>query len=93
MKEKQLMKAANSKGQLVKACLLYQRALAHYANESNWAVREDDILWVGDDTPTYAAQVVLGKCKQDPAYETRNKKPVREPDKKPEDTNHATNEG
>ena len=85
MNQKHLLKSANSKGQLAKAVLLYQRALAHYANENNWAVRGDDIIWLGDDTPTYAAQVSLGKCKPDPQYAERNKS-VREPDNKNEDS-------
>lgn len=87
MNQKNLLKAANSKGKLAAACMMYQRALAHYANESNWAVKGDDIIWLGDDTPTYAAQVSLGKCKPDPTYAERNKKSVREPDK-----NEASNE-
>ena len=72
MNQKNLLKSANSKGQLAKAVLLYQRALAHYANENNWAVRGDDIIWLGDDAPTYAAAVSLGKCKPDPKYVERN---------------------
>ena len=39
-----LMKAANSKGTLVKAIQQYQKALAHYANEAHWAVAGDDDL-------------------------------------------------
>ena len=73
MNTKNLLKSANSKGQLAKAVLLYQRALSHYANESNWVVKGDDIIWIGDDTPTYAAQVSLGKCKPDANYAERNK--------------------
>lgn len=81
MKGKKLLKAANSKGQLANAIVLYQRALSHYANESNWAVRGEDIVWIGDDDPTYAAQISLGKRKPDPNYVARNKsKNVREPD-------------
>ncbi len=79
MNQKQLLKSANSKGALVKAVLLYQRALAHYADENHWAVRGDDIIWLGDDDPTYAAAVSLGKRKNDPEYFKRN---VREPDNK-----------
>jgi hypothetical protein len=73
MNQTKLLKAANSKGKLAKAILQYQRTLAHYANENNWAVKEDDILWIGDDDPTYAAQVTLGKRKPDPKYFERNK--------------------
>ena len=74
MNTRKLLKAANSKGQLAKAVVLYQRALSHYANENNWAVKGEDILWVGDDDPAYAAQVSLGKRKPDPKYVERNAK-------------------
>lgn len=69
-----LLKKANSKGTLAKAIVQYQRSLSHYANENNWAVRGDEIVWLGDDDPTYAAQVSLGKRKPDPTYFERNKK-------------------
>ncbi len=71
-----LLKSANSKGALAKAIVLYQRALSYYASEQNWAVRGDDIVWLGDDDPTYAAQVSLGKRKPDGDYLKRNKCPV-----------------
>ena len=73
MNQKNLMKAANSKGALAKAVLLYQRALSHYAKEENWGVKGDDIIWLGDDDPTFAAAVSLGKRKPDPDYFKRNK--------------------
>ena len=84
------LKAANSKGTLVKAILQYQQALAHYANESHWAVKGDDIVWVGDDDPTMAAQVTLGmrKAANNVAAKRVAKQPVREPDK--EGTNNET---
>lgn len=89
-----LLKKANSKGKLAKACVMYQRSLSHYANESNWAVRGDDIIWVGDDDPTYAAQVSLGKRKPDPTYFERNKKSnVREPDENDGGNSDAESEG
>lgn len=85
MNAKHLLKAANSKGTLVKACMQYQRALAHYANENHWAVRGDEIVWLGDDDPTYAAQVSLGARKPDVSYIARNSNPsVRLPDKQTE---------
>lgn len=74
MNTKHLLKAANSKGALVRACLQYQRALAHYANENHWGVKGDDIVWLGDDDPTYAAGVSLGQRKPDSSYFERNKK-------------------
>lgn len=69
---------------------MYQRTLAHYANEAHWAVKGEDIVWLGDDDPTFAAAVVLGKRKADPDYFKRNQKPVREPDKN-KGANDATN--
>lgn len=89
MNLKNVIKAGNSKGKLANACLMYQRALSHYANESNWAVRGDEILWVGDDDPTYAAAVSLGQRKPDANY--KPKKSVREPDKQNGDTSHVNN--
>ena len=73
MKLSSTLKRANSKGALAKAVVYYQRALSHYANEANWAVKGDDIVWLGDDNPTYAAQLSLGKCKPDPNYQTKHK--------------------
>ena len=72
MNQKKLLKAANSKGELAKACLMYQHALFFYANESNWGVKEGVIQWLGSDDPTEVAQVVLGM---------RKKSIVRLPDK------------
>ena len=71
------LKKGNSKGKLANAIILYGRALEHYANESNWAVKGDDIIWLGDDDPTYAADVTLGKRKPDSKYKPHN---VRLPD-------------
>ena len=84
MNQKRLLKAANSKSQLAKAVIMYQKALHYYANENHWAVRTvydskgvevpDVIIWVGeDDDPTLPAQTVLGMRKP-------TLKPVREPD-------------
>jgi hypothetical protein len=70
--QKHLIKAANSKGKLVRAVLAYRQALLYYANESHWAVRDEVIQWVGDDDPTKVAEIVLGIRKQ----------PVRLPDNK-----------
>lgn len=39
MNAKKLLKVANSKSQLAKAVISYQRALAYYAEESHWAVK------------------------------------------------------
>ena len=50
----------NSKGVLIKAIQQYQQALAYYANENHWAVKDEDILWIKDDDPTLPAQTVLG---------------------------------
>lgn len=66
------IKANNSKGTLVKAVIQYQRALAYYADESNWAVSEERIEWVANDDPLEVAEVVLGRRKSRP--ETGQKK-------------------
>ena len=79
MNAKTLIKNANSKGKLAAAVVMYQRTLSHYANEAKWAVKGDDITWGGDDDPTYAASVVLGKRKHDSNYKPSHKS-VREPD-------------
>ena len=60
MNSKKLLKAANSKGQLIRAVIAYRQALIWYANESNWAVKDEVIQWIGDDDPTKAAEIVLG---------------------------------
>jgi hypothetical protein len=67
-KQRRLIKGANSKGALVKYIDQLQKVLAFYANESNWAVKEEDIIWLGDDDPTYQAGVVLGVRKPDSNY-------------------------
>lgn len=79
---KNTFKRANSKSKLAAAVVFYQRALSHYANESNWAVKGDDIIWLGDDDPTYAAALSLGRRQVDPNYKVNQKTNVREPDKK-----------
>lgn len=68
-----IIKAANSKGKLAKAIILYQRALQHYAAEEHWAVKGEDIVWIGDDDPTYVAALTLGKREADPKYVERNR--------------------
>jgi hypothetical protein len=71
-KQKKIIKNNNSKGQLVKYISVLQQALSHYGNESNWAVRGEEIIWLGDDDPTYAALFVLGRRKRDPEYKAHN---------------------
>jgi hypothetical protein len=73
-KQKKIIKNSNSKGQLIKYISVLQQALNHYSNENHWAVRGEEILWIGDDDPTYAAQFSLGIRKRDPEYNVRNKK-------------------
>ena len=92
MKLRNQLKKGNSKGKLANALILYGRALEHYANESNWAVKGDDILWLGDDDPTYAAALTLGHRKVDPNYATskaqkliNDKRPVTGQPKEPSD--------
>ena len=63
MNWKKRVKAANSKGALVNHIAQLQRALAYYADESNWAVKEEDVIWLGISDPTYVANRLLGKAK------------------------------
>ena len=93
MNQLKLLKSANSKSTLVKAILMYQKALLYYADENNWAVREnpasntDDIIWLASDDPTAVANKVLGRSK--PQFTNEEMKVdrtmpalgVREPDK------------
>ena len=73
MRPDQRIKQANSKGKLARAVVVYRAALAHYANEAHWAVKEEAILWVGDDDPTKVAEMALyaGKRKPPPPQELR----------------------
>jgi len=107
---KKLLKSCNSKSALASAIIVYQRALSHYADENNWAVKpaetelvgavgklmldageefrlnhpelcaayraaleKTEIIWLGDDDPTYAAQVSLAQRKADYSYDQRNR--------------------
>lgn len=70
MNWKKQVKAANSKGALVKHIEALQRAMAYYADENNWAVRDlaedkhgGDIIWLGISDPTYVANRLLGRVK------------------------------
>ena len=63
MNWKKQVKAANSKGALVNHIAQLQRALSYYADESNWAVKEEDVIWLGISDPTYVANRLLGKAK------------------------------
>lgn len=47
----------------------------------------NEIVWLGDDDPTYAAALSLGKRKPDSTYLERNKSIVRLPDNRDEATN------
>lgn len=70
------LKAGNSKSTLVKAIMMYQKALLYYTKDSHWAVSAEGIYkWVGEDNPMLVARTVLGMEKKDTA--------VREPDKTP----------
>lgn len=62
------VKKLNSKSELISHIKTLHIALEWYAREENWAVKEDDILWLGDDDPQYAALVTLGRRKPDPNY-------------------------
>ena len=68
------LKAGNSKSQLVRAILTYQRALAYYASDAQWVQMPDGkYQWNDSRSPTEVAKIVLGLAKE--------VKPVREPDK------------
>lgn len=71
MNWKKQIKAANSKGQLVKHIAQLQRALNYYADENNWAVKGEagDICWLGISDPTYVANRLLGRAKADSGLE------------------------
>ena len=71
MNWKKRIKAANSKGALVRHIEQLQRAMAYYANENNWAVKGEagDICWLGISDPTYVANRLLGKAKVDMSLE------------------------
>ncbi len=71
------LKAGNSKSQLVRAILTYQRALAYYASDAHWTKSyEGKFTWNDSREPTEVAKTVLGIPLE--------VKPVREPDKKPQ---------
>ena len=68
------LKSGNSKAQLVRAVLTYQRALAYYASDGNWTKSyEGKFTWNDSREPTEVAKIVLGLAKE--------VKSVREPDK------------
>ncbi len=75
MKMKRLLKASNSKNDLVKAILMYQKGLAYYMEPNHWVQSyEGKHVWnhPTDKDPTKVAKMVLGIKDE----------PVREPDKK-----------
>ena len=73
MNWKKQVKAANSKGALVKHIAQLQRALVYYADENNWAVKDgglgEEIQWLGISDPTYVANRLLGRAKVDAELE------------------------
>ncbi len=59
------LKAGNSKSQLVRAILTYQRALAYYASDGNWTKSyEGKFTWNDSRSPTEVAKIVLGLAKE-----------------------------
>ena len=71
------LKAGNSKNQLVRAILTYQRALAYYASDEHWTKSyEGKFTWNDSRSPTEVAKIVLGLASE-------VKPAVREPDKTP----------
>ncbi len=76
------LKAGNSKGQLVRAILTFQRALAYYASDAQWVQMPDGkFQWNDSRSPTEVAKIVLGLDKEEV------KPAVRLPDKKIEAPN------
>jgi len=74
MNQMRQLKSGNSKAQLVRAVLTYQRALAYYASDEHWTKSyEGKFTWNDSRSPTEVAKIVLGLAKE--------VKPVREPDK------------
>ena len=74
MNQMRQLKSGNSKAQLVRAVLTYQRALAYYASDGNWTKSyEGKFTWNDSREPTEVAKIVLGLPKE--------VNPVREPDK------------
>lgn len=70
MNWKKQIKAANSKGALIKHIAQLQRALLYYCDENNWAVNDsEEIQWLGISDPTYVANRLLGKVKLDKGLE------------------------
>lgn len=81
MNQMKLLKSGNSKNDLVKAILMYQKALAYYMNEAHWVKGyEGTYKWnhPDDKDPTKVAKLVLGVKEND----------VRQPDKNVDDSIH-----
>ena len=77
------LKSGNSKAQLVRAILTYQRALAYYASDEHWTKSyEGKFTWNDSKEPTEVAKIVLGLAKEvkpavrlpDPKIEVPNDK-------------------
>ena len=87
MNQMRQLKQGNSKSQLVKAVLTYQRALAYYASDEHWTKSyEGKFTWNDSRSPTEVAKIVLGIASEIPNkaqvhYDHGEVKPVREPDK------------
>ena len=59
------LKSGNSKAQLVRAILTYQRALAYYASDKHWTKSyEGKFTWNDSRSPTEVAKIVLGLAKE-----------------------------
>ncbi len=60
------LKSGNSKNQLVRAILTYQRALAYYAADEHWTQSYESkrFTWNDSREPTEVAKIVLGLAKE-----------------------------
>ena len=85
MNQLRQLKSGNSKSQLVRAILTYQRALAYYASDEHWTKSyEGKFTWNDSKEPTEVAKIVLGLAKE--------VKTVREPDKTPQLPKEVSND-
>ena len=84
MNQLRQLKSGNSKSQLVRAILTYQRALAYYASDKHWTKSyEGKFTWNDERHPTEVAKIVLGIAKEVPLdlqTLSKMKQFVREPD-------------
>ena len=80
MNQLRQLKSGNSKAQLVRAILTYQRALAYYATDEHWTKSyEGKFTWNDSKEPTEVAQIVLGLASEVPQNVRLPDKPIAVP--------------